>query len=203
MASHRQTAANRRNAEKSTGPRSPEGKARSRQNALTHGLTAQYALLPDEDPAEFDAFCEAMLISLAPEGPLEHQLVERATSLIWRLRRIPAFEVALIEWIKQLKGRSTDHDGCRKSDSLASISDSTDADRYSTASREVLELGRAFNWLLCADVTGKLGRYETDLQRHLSLTLKELREVKASRPDISKLIEAPMEGLASAPAMLS
>ncbi|MFI5381076.1 MAG: hypothetical protein ACHRHE_17400, partial [Tepidisphaerales bacterium] len=49
-ASAARTAANRRNALKSTGPRTPEGKAKSALNALKHGLTAQSPLLPTEDP---------------------------------------------------------------------------------------------------------------------------------------------------------
>ena len=47
--------ANRRNAERSTGPRSQEGKSRSRLNALTHGMTAESAIVPGEDSAEFEA----------------------------------------------------------------------------------------------------------------------------------------------------
>ena len=53
MATEAQIAANIENAKKSTGPRTNEGKERSRMNALDHGLTARLALLPDEDPASF------------------------------------------------------------------------------------------------------------------------------------------------------
>ena len=54
MATKKQIQANRNNATKSTGPRTGEGKARVSQNALKHGLLARDAVLPDEDPAEFE-----------------------------------------------------------------------------------------------------------------------------------------------------
>ena len=100
MASDRTIAANRVNAQKSTGPRSLEGKRRSSQNATKHGLTATQVLIPGEDPAEYETLHQKMLNDYQPEGTAEVQLVERATSLLWRLRRVPAFEAALIEWSK-------------------------------------------------------------------------------------------------------
>lgn len=95
MASHRQIRANQRNALRSTGPRSDAGKARSRLNAMQHGLTARHVLLPGEDPREFEAFRRAAFDSLLPEGEVESQLADRVVTLLWRMRRIPLFEVAL------------------------------------------------------------------------------------------------------------
>ena len=54
MTTEKQLRANRKNAKKSTGPNTPEGKARSSKNALKHGLLARDAVLPGEDPADFD-----------------------------------------------------------------------------------------------------------------------------------------------------
>ena len=54
MATDKQIQANRRNARKSTGPKTEEGKARSRNNALRHGLTAELAVLPHEDPHQYE-----------------------------------------------------------------------------------------------------------------------------------------------------
>ena len=63
--------ASRRNGAKSRGPKSPDGKARSAQNALKHGLRAQkYVVLPDEDAAAFDALEAALMEKLAPDGAL-------------------------------------------------------------------------------------------------------------------------------------
>jgi hypothetical protein len=54
MTSFGQTEANRRNARKSTGPNTPEGKQRSRCNALRHGLTAETAIVALEDAEDFE-----------------------------------------------------------------------------------------------------------------------------------------------------
>ena len=64
-----QRKANRQNAKKSTGPRTPEGKARSSQNALKHGLLARDAVMADEDPAEYDrqGLVTEQLKQLGPE----------------------------------------------------------------------------------------------------------------------------------------
>ena len=85
---------NRANAQKSTGPRTPEGKAVSRRNATTHGLTAQVnALVGDENPDDFLTFRQRMFRDLAPSGPAETSLAEALVAQHWRLQRIPSIEV--------------------------------------------------------------------------------------------------------------
>src|SRR5947207_5604298 len=69
---------NRRNAQKSTGPKTPEGKSRSRFNALKHGLTAKTVVLPGEDADAFQGRLDAWTVDLAPRNDLEQGLVERA-----------------------------------------------------------------------------------------------------------------------------
>jgi len=96
MASDAQIAANRRNAENSTGPRTPEGKEQSRRNALRHGLAAEHVLLVDEDPDDFRRFNEAMRAALAPEGEAEDVLADRIVLGNWRLRRVWRTEAAAI-----------------------------------------------------------------------------------------------------------
>lgn len=89
--------ANRQNAQKSTGPRTPEGKAKASQNALKHGLAAQGAsLLPTEDPEQYHACTAAIVQSLHPATPLESELAHRIADLSWRLRRIPDAEAAIL-----------------------------------------------------------------------------------------------------------
>ncbi len=188
MASHRQIAANRRNAKRSTGPRSAVGKARSRRNALTHGLTAQHLVLPDEDPEEFDALREAIFASLAPEDALQDQLVERAASLAWRLRRVPVFEVALFAWMKHVQAKMCDGFEGRlelRARKLR-LDPAEETIGHNSATPNALEVGRTFEALLNTDLTSKLSRYETSLQRQFQLTLKELRELQANRSDRSK-----------------
>jgi len=69
MATFAQFAANRANAKKSTGPRSVEGKAASRFNALKHGIDAQSIVLPNEDPAEYEALSRDYHQSIRPRTP--------------------------------------------------------------------------------------------------------------------------------------
>ncbi len=87
MATEAQIEANRANAQKSTGPRTPEGKAVVSQNAITHGLLARAGVIPGEDAHEFAAHREGLLKQLRPGTPLEEVLVERAVDLSWRLQR--------------------------------------------------------------------------------------------------------------------
>jgi hypothetical protein len=97
MASTKQLEANRANAKNSTGPRSQGGKARSRLNSRKHGLTAKTLVIGDENPAQFDKLRAELMAEYDPQSALEGELVERLSSLFWRLRRIPAFEAAIID----------------------------------------------------------------------------------------------------------
>ena len=87
MTSEAQVVANRCNAAKSTGPRTPEGKAAVSQNAVKHGLLARQAVIVGEDPAEYEFYRDQMVGELGPAGLVESMLAERVVSLSWRLRR--------------------------------------------------------------------------------------------------------------------
>jgi hypothetical protein len=87
MASAAQIEANRLNARKSTGPRTPEGKAKAAQNAIKHGLFAREGVIRGEDREEFEVHREMLLEQLNPAGPLEGILAARIVDLTWRLRR--------------------------------------------------------------------------------------------------------------------
>ena len=80
--------ANRRNAQLSTGPRTPQGKAAVRYNGLRHGITARHAVLAGEDPADFEETIRAFEDDLQPAGPDESVLVHRIADCWWRLRRL-------------------------------------------------------------------------------------------------------------------
>jgi hypothetical protein len=84
--SARKAAANRQNALKSTGPKTPDGKAVVRLNALRHGLLAEEILLPGEEEEALRELAEDLRAELQPVGELEALLVDRITSLLWRLR---------------------------------------------------------------------------------------------------------------------
>ena len=97
MASEKQLAANRANAKKSTGPRGPEGKARSRLNSWKHGLTAKTLIIVGEDADDFDELRAELMDDHDPQSALECELVERLAGILWRLRRVPFFEAAIID----------------------------------------------------------------------------------------------------------
>jgi hypothetical protein len=97
MATDKQIAANRRNAQKSTGPRTAEGKRRSRGNAFRHGLTAESVVTVLEDEAAYRKFENAIMRDYTPETALERGLVVRLASLLWRLRRAVAIETGLFQ----------------------------------------------------------------------------------------------------------
>ena len=90
--------ASRRNGARSRGPKTPEGKARSAQNALKHGMRAEkYVLLPDEDAAEFAGLEAALIEELAPVGALQAVLARRVAVAAWRLARADRIEAELFE----------------------------------------------------------------------------------------------------------
>jgi hypothetical protein len=87
-------AANRRNAQKSTGPRTPEGKARSRWNAVQHGLLAKRLLAPEAtDGDAWTHLLQSLREDWHPEGTLEEILLERIAMGYWRLHTVYAYEV--------------------------------------------------------------------------------------------------------------
>ncbi|HEY3454112.1 MAG TPA: hypothetical protein VGK64_05870 [Bryobacteraceae bacterium] len=87
--------ANQANAQLSTGPRTPEGLAKSSLNAVKTGLTGRTVLLPSDDVAEYEHHLAAYAEEFAPVGLLETNLVQSIADTDWRLRRIPALESAL------------------------------------------------------------------------------------------------------------
>ena len=98
MATWRQIAANRRNAQKSTGPRSAAGKAASSANALVHGFTAARILvLADEDEEVFHAMRQDVIADLDPLDMVQAALAQRIAVLLWRLERASRLEAELFD----------------------------------------------------------------------------------------------------------
>lgn len=97
MTTQAQMKANRRNALKSTGPRSAEGKALARQNATKHGLLIQHVIVRGESPRELDNFRKGIYAALCPQGALEEFLVDKIINAAWRLRRLTKIESELLE----------------------------------------------------------------------------------------------------------
>lgn len=94
-ASPAKIAANQANAQLSTGPASPEGKAKSSLNAVKTALTGRTILLPAEDVAAYQQHVEAYTKDLQPVGRRESDLVQSIADSSWRLLRIPTLEAAI------------------------------------------------------------------------------------------------------------
>ena len=120
MTSFKQWQANRRNAGQSTGPVTDEGKARSRRNALRHGLTAETVIGALEDAEDYKAFEAAIIADYEAQSAVERELVLRLASALWRLRRATAIETGLFEI-------EADH-----------LSGVREAHKHHTASRDVI-----------------------------------------------------------------
>jgi hypothetical protein len=154
MTSEKKAEANRRNALKSTGPRTPEGKAAVRLNALRHGLRSEEILLPGEDKEalrELDAYLRA---ELQPVGELENLLIDRVVAAYWRLRRLGRVEAGV--FMQQSYGDVGYLDASALG--LSFIRDGNSANAFS-----------------------KLSRYEAGIERGLYRALHELQRLQAAR----------------------
>jgi hypothetical protein len=163
--SRRQIEANRRNAQLSTGPRTADGKLNSRRNALTHGLTASDVIIDGEDPEAFEALRDVLTRRFKPRDALEEELIGRAASLLWRLRRIPAFEAAVLEHLRE--------------EEAVQFGDDLDFTSQSKRSKGQRDLARAIKTFLSRDLTTKLSSYEVRLQRQLESTFRQLGDLQA------------------------
>jgi hypothetical protein len=118
MSSLRQIEANRRNARLSTGPVTEEGKRKSRQNALRHGLTAETVIEALEDAEDYAAFEMTVTADYDAQSAVERELVLRLASLLWRLRRATAIESGLFKiqakHLLQFRRRQQTHQGRQK-----------------------------------------------------------------------------------------
>src|SRR5947207_3535022 len=97
MATIKQIEANRRNALRSTGPNTPEGKAAVRLNALRHGLRARTVVLPGERAEEFQQLCDDLETEWRPKSRTEQFYVEQMAISQWQLNRMEMAERSVFE----------------------------------------------------------------------------------------------------------
>ncbi|WP_153954664.1 hypothetical protein [Cupriavidus necator] len=102
MTTPKKTLANQQNSGKSTGPKTPQGKAKASSNATKHGLLSTRMFLDGESPEEFHLLLDGLQMSLRPAGSLELVLVERIAVTLWRQRRLVRAETAAIELGRRL-----------------------------------------------------------------------------------------------------
>ena len=159
MATAAQQRANEENAQHSTGPRSAEGKQRSSQNALRHGLCALDPLIPGEDPEAFQQhFCEIEL-DLQPASAIESNLVEQIADVSWRLKRLSRIEAAVITAFYDATAEQPLNQG-------------NDTDQL---------LGKALAHHNRLEALNRLSRYEAQLSRRYHRALKEFRDLRKER----------------------
>src|SRR5580658_212895 len=95
MTSSAQFESNFANAQKSTGPRTDNGKHRTRLNAYRHGLTGQINLLTADEHQAFEQHCAGIRESLKPVGALEIKLAQSIAEDHWRIKRARAIETGI------------------------------------------------------------------------------------------------------------
>src|SRR5579862_7815701 len=155
----KQLRANRANAQKSTGPRTEEGKQRSRLNGLRHGLTGQVSIMTDENRAAHDAFCNPIITSLGPDGPIEMQLAHLIAQDHWRLNRIQSIEDGLFV-LGQCRPVNQVDSGAPQADVALA-----EAMTFMRQSKEIL----------------LLTLYETRINRNIRRNMEQLGQLQAER----------------------
>jgi hypothetical protein len=200
MTSDKKAQANRRNALKSTGPRTPEGKAAVRLNALRHGLRSEEILLPGEDGEALTELGDNLATELQPVGMLENLLVDRIISAYWRLRRLSRVETGIFAWerseeLAERAEREAQGYESNEHEDLMRVMNITVTDKKgheealervrrmrSEQEDETATLGRTFaRDADRANAFSKLSRYETAIDRQLYRALHELERRQAAR----------------------
>ena len=201
MATRQQIDSNRRNAQRSTGPRTRTGKAAAKLNSLKHGLLAEQPVLPDEDGAAFDALRRELTEQFDPVGIIETQLVERVAGLIWRLRRLGRIETGIIEFQRRTIELDRRRQEAERLDPVydyrlelhrsprapppteASRQGAENADTYANTLHEPLpKIGHSFiRDAESVDALGKLQRYERSMERSLYTAIRELERLQRDR----------------------
>ena len=194
MSSLKRIEANRRNALKSTGPTTAEGKQRSRCNAVRHGLTAETVIAALEDSEDYEAFEAAVISDYEAQSAVERELVLRLASVLWRLRRATGIETALFESVIEDSRKHERRPSCENLGGAADFaecnrpllramqeSDATEGNALSSnAKKDIVDC-----FLRLADLPtcalDRLSRYEHMLwrqARQIVFTLESLRRRK-------------------------
>jgi hypothetical protein len=171
MTSEKQQHANRANATKSTGPRSQTGKARSRLNAWKHGLSAKMLIILGEDADDFDQLRADLIKEHNPQSVLESELVERLAVILWRLRRVPCFEAAILDAGHQQVWNQKNY--CLPKPA-GEEKEEEKLDQEESDWERSVDLGLALMDGRYGDTLGKIERHENSLMHDLTKTLQTL-----------------------------
>ena len=156
MPSKRQIEANKKNAQLSTGPKTPEGRAAIRLNGVKHGLTAQSLVLPGESKTEFENLLAALEAEHQPATPTEQILVAQLAMATWRMRRFYNMEAGFFS-IRLLDTKDK-YVNINHAECLGVVVDRSDTHTLTN-----------------------LSRYEARLERSFYRALQELQRLRAQR----------------------
>ena len=156
MSTKAQRRANKRNAQKSTGPKTDQGKQTCAQNALKHGLRSQHPVIPGEDPGEYQHKLDQLRADIQPVNSLEDSLVEQIADTDWRLKRLSRIEAAVERYnIEQAEDKTSNFD---KDDEQI--------------------VGDAFTAYGHLDYLTRLARYEAQLSRRYHRAMNQLSDLR-------------------------
>lgn len=164
MATQKQIAANRRNAQKSTGPKTEQGKEIVSRNAVTHGLQAnKSAVLPGEEEA-FEHFEAAMIADLGPDSFFEHLEVNKLIQAAWRSLRLNHIEAGVLTdaILKEQEKRRA-----------APPAQGPDDPALEEQHHGAIQIGRAY--LRASAAISTLSRYRVKLDREFYKALEQFR----------------------------
>jgi hypothetical protein len=168
VATRKQIEANRRNATRSTGPRTEKGKDASKLNAIRHGLLAKSVVVPNlENEEEWQDFRKGVLADLNPVGRLQEELAERIAQILWRIRRVAWHER------NEVKKNYTEQAPVYWFDMV---------DKGIAGGRELPDLAQL----------GAIARYEAHLQRSFTQTLREYHRLRDRRQDEDGAMSTPI-----------
>jgi hypothetical protein len=165
MTTGKKAEANRRNALRSTGPKTGEGLLACKSNALRHGLRAVQTVVPGEDPGEWEAHRAAVVADLRPEGAVELALAEDVAVKLWRLGRVVRYEADLIANAQAPDELALAHEkahrrvgyGGRKTADIPTFEDVTDARQAAEKSEK-----KVADWERAVGVLDALDRMSDD-----------------------------------------
>jgi hypothetical protein len=179
-ASAAQIAANRINAQISTGPRTESGKEKSRQNSYKHGLTGEGVVFSVEDAAEIQRRTLAFEEELRPSGEISDALVRRAAFLSVRLDRAMLHDTDAVEQrVQKAKAEFVAPEGTSAADAAWMRVEAGRRAMFDTSRESILAR-----------------KYEAAAERGLYRALKELRQVeKAAKAEFPPLSEEILEGM--------
>ena len=177
MSSEAQVSANRRNAGKSTGPRTTQGKAVVAQNAIKHGLLARRNLITGEDPQEFELLRQEILGELTPVGRMETVLAERVVSVTWRIQRAERLQNEVFEYLlaRDLEDSMEDFYEELSPEDEARLTSDPETDPNLAVGRAIM---RDYS---NEKVLDRLGMYERRIEGSLYWTMKELQNRRLLR----------------------